>query len=254
MFDVLKGAIEAPFFPSFDELRFFSFQLKRENWKSKAYLAAAHISFPELRKIQADFLHNNEQAYLNTLLSPRAKDNYLLSRYTAKSLLVKLFPQFLPQAWEIRAGVFKQPIVIGPNKEPLGISISHSQNQCMVLVHPLEHPMAIDLEFSEEHQTETINNEFTLHEKLLLASVNLYNPQGAALLWTCKEAISKIFCTGLMTPLNIYEVCELYAKNSFVECTYSNFEQYKSISWYSSQQVVSIALPRNTLLEKAAFA
>jgi 4'-phosphopantetheinyl transferase len=68
-------------------------------------------------------------------------------------------------------------------------------------------------------------------------------------LWTIKEALSKVLCTGLMTPMQIYNLTAFQPIDSGTwEALFQNFGQYKAVTWIGSLHVLSVVLPKRSRL------
>jgi phosphopantetheinyl transferase (holo-ACP synthase) len=65
-------------------------------------------------------------------------------------------------------------------------------------------------------------------------------------LWTAKEALSKVLKTGMMTPFYVYEINKITAKNKYVISDFKNFAQYKGISFNLGSYVCTIVYPKST--------
>lgn len=72
------------------------------------------------------------------------------------------------------------------------------------------------------------------------------------LLWTAKEALSKILRCGLMVPFQLLEVENMEHQAYFTEVFFRNFYQYKAVSFKIQDNIIgSIACPRKTSLEQS---
>ena len=68
-------------------------------------------------------------------------------------------------------------------------------------------------------------------------------------LWTAKEALSKIPCTGLMSPIQIYNLSEFRTISPGTwEGLFHNFGQYKAKTWTGATHALSIVLPKRSNL------
>jgi 4'-phosphopantetheinyl transferase len=72
-------------------------------------------------------------------------------------------------------------------------------------------------------------------------------PGLATALWTSKEALSKILCTGLTSPIQIYSLAEFnLIRLGTWEGLFQNFGQYRAMASIGSSYALSIVLPRNS--------
>jgi phosphopantetheinyl transferase len=232
--------------------------LNRTGGTFAAYIATSCATFPELLSLKDSILHPDEHVYFNTLSAPKRQHSYLHGRYTAKQAAKVFCPE--PARIKITAGIFQQPVLEIPGVSNLQLSLSHTDNWCGVVVFPEAHPMGIDVEMITPEIHETINGIITEEERRLLPGLQeaIARPMlpGAdmALLWTMKEALSKTLRTGLMTPLQVYEVNYIIHIDGVTEAHFTNFAQYKALSWLSGDHAWSIVLPKNSIPEAAMLA
>nr|WP_262919035.1 4'-phosphopantetheinyl transferase superfamily protein [Tunicatimonas sp. TK19036] len=106
--------------------------------------------------------------------------------------------------------------------------------------------MAIDIEKLKMENPQHISSQTTDHERRLLSIAGENEAHFYTRLWTIKEALSKVLTTGLMVPLEIYQVEDITYKNGYTVSTFTNFEQYKAISLIYASWVCTLVLPKNT--------
>jgi phosphopantetheinyl transferase len=76
-----------------------------------------------------------------------------------------------------------------------------------------------------------------------------HKPELATALWTSKEALSKILCTGLTSPIQIYSLVEFnLIRLGTWEGLFQNFGQYKAMTSIYSSYALSIVLPRSSVM------
>ena len=191
-------------------------------------------------------MHPNEQAFLNTLQHSRRQHSYLLGRYCAKKALAIYDNRKHSTEIYITNGVFQQPIVNSSMHDNPQVSISHTTTMGAALVFPEAHPMAIDIETIDQEKRSTILTQLTKHELELIYSVS--NTLPLQLLWTIKEAVSKVLKCGLTIPFELLEVELLVQQGNLFLSYFKNFPQYKVTSFLLSDTICSIVYPRKTLL------
>ena len=218
--------------------------IKRANGSFTACIATSQQTLSSLQLLKAQFLHPDEFTYFNTLTASKRQHSYLHGRYTAKQAIVK-YTGCMPASVRISTGVFQQPILPIANVQ---LSLSHTEQWCIAVVFPEAHPMGVDVELISPHIHETIDQIITAHERTLFPVLDAGN---LSLLWTIKEALSKTIRTGLMTPLQIYEVSEIIYKDGVFEAHFTNFAQYKSLSWIAGDHAWSVVLPKNSVIDIA---
>jgi 4'-phosphopantetheinyl transferase len=193
------------------------------------------------------FLCGSEATYFANLKVERRRRSYLLGRYAAKLAVGELIGQLDLQQIEIRRGVFEQPIVVCPDQESCGVSISHSHNMAIALAFPLGHPMGIDLERLELEHYSTLQSQLSADEMSWVQSAGSEKLELATALWTAKEALAKVLGSGMMSPIHIYSLAEFHLLGvGSWEGTFENFAQYKSLTWVGSASALSIVLPKRS--------
>jgi len=203
-----------------------------------------------LNELAGELLGPTELAYFSTLPLGRRRHGYLLGRYAAKLALRDLLQESDFRIIQIGRGVFDQPLVLFAQKQGWGITISHTDSLAFALAFPTGHPMGIDAERIDSTCLETRFSQLSERETEWIETANLKRKPGlATALWTSKEALSKILCTGLTSPIQIYSLAEfnLIGLGTW-EGLFQNFGQYKAIASICSSYALSIVLPRNSVL------
>jgi phosphopantetheinyl transferase len=198
-------------------------------------------------ELAADFLGPAEQAYFSTLRFVRRQRSYLLGRYAAKLALRDLLHESDLRAIEIARGVFDQPIARCARNQGWGVTISHAEPLAVALAFPAGHPMGIDIERFDSARCETIFSQLSDEEINWVKAFGGNKPEIAIALWTTKEALSKVLCTGLMTPIQVYNLTEFQPIGSGIwRGLFRNFGQYKALTWIGSFHVLSLVLPKRS--------
>lgn len=192
------------------------------------------------------YLHPQELNYFKTLTIEKRKKSYLLGRYSAKQAISIIAGAENPQSFFIKHGFFNQPIVINRNNKNVQISISHCEDIGAAVAFPETLPMGIDIEKVDPNKANIIESQLTEMEKNLIKSFPYSYNAMLTLLWTAKEALSKILKTGMMTPFQIYELTSLTEKNNYIICNFNNFAQYKGVSFNLGCYMCTIVYPRVT--------
>lgn len=224
-----------------------SLQLYRQKGTYTACLHIEHLSLEQLQLLQVQCLHPNELTYFNTLPAARRQHSYLLGRYAGKSAIAGYLQEHDLRRIEIKPGVFEQPIVIHPRSNNIQLSISHSGNWGMALAFPEPHPMGIDVEdLSSDAALNTIV-PLSPQEQKAIATLPYPANERMILVWTIKEALSKVFRTGLTADLSIYELDQVQQDSQgLITTTYKHFMQYRALSWIAQGHAWSLVLPRKT--------
>jgi len=208
----------------------------------KATLCCCFFSCKEDYEEIIQCLHPQERHYYNALTFEKRIKSYLLGRLVAKQAVAALTGEKILKNINIQYGIFKQPIVVS-NKQNIQVSISHCDNFGAAIAFPEAHPMGIDIEKINPHTAEAVKRQITEAEEELLHSSVLSYELGLTLLWTAKEALSKVLKTGLMTPFEVFEISKIEPHDNCIMCYYKNFAQYRVLSFTIDKYMFSIAHP-----------
>jgi phosphopantetheinyl transferase len=203
-----------------------------------------------LNELAGELLGPAEFAYFSTLRFGLRRQSYLLGRYATKLALRDLLQESDFRIIEIARGVFDQPIVLSGRKQGWGVTISHTDSLAVALAFPTGHPMGIDVERIDSTRFETILSQLSEREIQWVEAANTESkPALATALWTSKEALSKILCTGLTSPIKIYSLAKFdLIRLGTWEGLFQNFGQYKAMASIGSAYALSIVLPRKSVV------
>lgn len=219
------------------------------------YRACLSVNCETLENLQSDlgFLHPEEKAYYDNLCVDRRRLSYLLGRRSAKQALAELTGHTDLQSIAIMYGVFQFPVVKGPFMQSVQVSISHSDDVGIALAFPEAHPMAIDIESVRDHKSQVMKGIIGEGENSLIESAGLSYAIGSTLLWTIKEAFSKVIRTGLTVDFKLIEIKSIEVQGKVFISHFARFLQYKAISFQWQNYICSIVLPRHTVLDTAGI-
>ncbi|NSL86220.1 4'-phosphopantetheinyl transferase superfamily protein [Chitinophaga sp. Mgbs1] len=226
--------------------------LKRETKNYDAGYCILHSGMPEILT-EVPLLHPEEKAYFDTLQFDRRKESYLQGRIAAKKAVKALLPHIPLPDILISQGIFQFPVVKIPAAHNIQVSISHCDDIGIGIAFPEEHPLGIDIEQIDDNKTAAIKGQVSDKELLLLPGCGLTLTSGCALLWTVKEALSKIFRTGLMMNFHSLEIQTLTREGALYVSTFSNFAQYRAVTCLTATHACSLVLPRKTTVELNTF-
>jgi phosphopantetheinyl transferase len=196
-----------------------------------------------------DHLHPEERKYYDSLRFEKRMRSYLIGRYAAKRAVAALTGETDLAKILVQAGVFTQPIVTLPDHQNIQVSISHCDHLGTALAFPEAHPLGIDLEKIHLDKNDVLERQMTPGEiELIKAQPDFYEAM-LTLLWTAKEALSKVIKTGLMTPMKIYEINRMEYHDPYFLSYYKNFGQYKAISFKIGNYICAITHPMKTKLD-----
>lgn len=194
------------------------------------------------------YLHNAELDYAQGELSTKRRREFIAGRIVSKLALQQLLPKYGYLQWQISRGVFTQPIVEGPGA--LGICITHTAEIVVAIAYPLAHQIGIDIESIPPEIATSIIFEHCSKSEIEQAILSMESESRAALkLWTCKESLSKILGTGLMTPFHFYELNDFKYSSPVHNSKFVHFPQYQSNSWFGKQHCLSISFPANSAFQ-----
>jgi 4'-phosphopantetheinyl transferase len=222
------------------------FNLIRPDQAFPAALCCCELSMFDRDAANVDFLHPQERRYYETLKFERRIKSYLMGRLAAKKAIAALTGSSDLSRIIIQAGIFTQPIATCEGQPNIQVSISHCTDFGAALAFPEAHPMGIDLEQVNIEQNKVIEREVTESELTLVKRLPIPYEVMLTLLWTGKEALSKVLRTGLMTPFPIFEADKIELRQDYILSHYKNFAQYKAISFILGACVCSIACPMKT--------
>lgn len=217
----------------------------REGVSFPASMGVSSLSLPALQLEQHRFLHPEER----TTLTGVAQHHYYLGRHAAK-LAAFDFTGVAPASIRIRPGVFGQPVLSCPGHSNLQVSITHSDGSAMAVVFPESHPMAVDIEAIDGSR---FLPPVTPAEMRLMASLPYSTDEQQFLLWTAREALSKVLRTGFTTDLELFDVKSVERNGDFLISTFVHFMQYKAVSWVAGNMACSLVLPQRSLVDMAAL-
>ncbi len=223
--------------------------------EKKNYTAGFCMLKKELSELTEYFplLHPDEKTYYESIKVDRRKISYLLGRVAAKEAISILNPNNELQSIFIDYGIFNFPVVKSLSHSNIQVSITHCEHIGIALAFPEEHPLGIDIEKIDETKTDSIKTQISANEIELALNNTITLPAGCTLIWTIKEALSKIFKTGLTMEFKILEVESIKKTGDIYTSTFLNFAQYKAISCISKAYVCSIIVPKKTTIDLEMF-
>lgn len=224
-----------------------SLALHRQELSTVSTLCLCTKPFAELHNLHGQYLHPEEQLYLNSLPSVKRQYSFLLGRYCAKQALAALFPVDNLATIQIKRGIFEQPIVYYPTQPNMQISISHTDTMGAALAFPEIHPMGIDIETISTDHCDIIQAQMCPAEKIL-ATGQTNVMQHLTIMWTAKEALSKVLKCGFTASYEMFEIITQSTTELLTISYFKHFSQYKAISFTIGKSICSIVLPRNTEL------
>lgn len=230
------------------------FALIHDKGEFEGGLCISHDQFDDLHSMRHDFLHPVEKTYYSTLTHQKRQYSYLLGRYCAKQAVAayKNFPVLFPEI-HIQHGLFQQPILSHPTLSNIQVSISHTEMVGAAIAFSEIHPMAIDIEILSPSKVETIKTQMTDAEKRFPPVFSGSETELMTVLWTAKEALSKVLKCGLTIAFELLEISKITQEGNFILSEFENFHQYKALSFSLSHSICTIVYPKQVQLQLDAL-
>lgn len=222
--------------------------LKNDSEYFKAIIC--FVSLPNCinRGLADEFLHFEELNYFDTVKHEKRKRSYLLGRCSAKGAFMTLAGEVDPKKVLIKPGIFGQPVIKYDSKQDVQVSITHCDNLGAAIAFMEDVPMGIDIEKVDQNKTAVLESQMTDEEKEKAKSALYSYSSMLTVMWTIKEALSKILKTGLTTPFTLFEISKIETDSNYVTSYFRHFGQYKAISFDLGNHICSIVYPKNTEL------
>ncbi len=185
------------------------------------------------------------------MIAEKRKLSYLLGRYAAKIAVSKLLDESDLTQIEIRFGTFEQPIVNHMSFNTPEVTISHCDGVAMAIATQAGHVMGIDIGKIEFSKTHVFKSQITENEAQKASQQFEDERIGFHMIWTAKEALSKTIKCGLTVPFDILQIDDIRPTsmtNDIYESSFKNFAQYKCLSWNLENHLLSIVLPKKSMI------
>ena len=219
--------------------------LTRDTGTFQAGFCILQLPFSAL-KLQLSLLHPDESRYYHSLQFDKRRASYLLGRLCAKTAVAQLLPEASLASIAIMSGVFQFPVVKHFIARNIQVSITHCNELGLALAYPEEHPLGIDIEEIDEGHLEALVTQIADAEMTLVKKAGLSSVVGCTMVWTIKEALSKIFRTGLTMDFKLLEIGSLVPGGNLFVSDFKHLIQYKAISCIAGKYVCTVVLPKNT--------
>jgi 4'-phosphopantetheinyl transferase len=234
----------------------FALNLRRDEKPVAACFGFVRESaFAQVEKCAAGILSPAEAAGLERCRTPIRRLSYLAGRFAARQA-VALYLRDQPDCrFDISSGVFNQPVVRCESSNVPGVTISHTRDVAVAIAHDAGHLIGVDVETIGAARALDMRAWLTGTEQRLVAVIPWDRATALTALWTAKEALSKALKCGLTVPMSVLEISALVAESSAtIQTEFTNFCQYKCLTWTLERHVLSIALPRKSDVSLDGFA
>lgn len=220
------------------------FTLKLPDEIFQVFVSFCKLQGPKGSEMIRGHLHDNEQIYFKTLEYERRINSYLIGRYVAKKAISALIGENNLKEIIIQNGVFNQPVIVCRSNRNIQVSITHCDDFGAAIAFADILLIGVDIERADIKKRRTLESQLTEYEKGLASKVPHSYDCFLAMIWTIKESLSKVLKTGLTVPLSILEVKEVEVNNGYFTSMFSNFSQYRSISFIVEDYIISLTYPK----------
>ena len=171
----------------------------------------------------------------------KKKVDFLLGRSMAKCAIDKLSACENFAEIEITNSVFGAPIVIGDNMANLGVSISHSNEYATAVSYHRNFPCAIDTEVIRPKCEKAMRSLLECNEASIIKGYNELNI--LTVMWTAKEAASKVLNIGFTVDTKIFEVDKIQKSSDCLIGSYRYLKGFQFVSQKIGNSILTVASP-----------
>ena len=230
----------------YPKVNFLSF-----SWEGVSYAVCVAVLQEPLDTLleKLDLLHVEERRQFHSFKYDLRRTSYLLGRFAAKKALVNLTKASAENAIWIDYGILRFPIVRCPAIQNTSISISHCDDFGVSIAFPEICPIGIDLERINPDKLKPILSQVGESEKIQLEKEDLNNLTGYTILWTMKEALSKVLKTGISIDFKLLNIVNIINHDGVFESDFSIFRQYKAYAFVKNGYAMAIVLPSKINLD-----
>ncbi|WP_156111672.1 4'-phosphopantetheinyl transferase family protein [Thalassospira australica] len=213
-----------------------------------AILYRHRISEDDVKKLAENYLHVKEQQRRHKFKYLQRRDSFTIGRLAAKIALKKHLDDVPPNDIFIGSGLFNQPIILGASYRlcELGVSISHSDQLGVAIVHHKGHPIGIDVDQLAQTDVVPVLDAMDARLKEQFVKLSLSEYEAASLVWVACESLGKVLITGMMVPLSIYAPSSIVRCGAGFELRYKNFKQYQTRVMPFADAWLAITFPGQT--------
>lgn len=166
----------------------------------------------------------------------RRRNSYLLGKLAAKMAVAEEADDLA--AIQIEHGILRQPVIAGSTRR---ITVTHCDTLGAAAEYDPHLLAGVDMERVDEKAAEAIRRITSKEEEALLPE--LASATALTLLWTAKEAMSKVIQTGFTVPTELFEIKACAYSGSAVISQFKNFPQFQAVSILRKEYVYTLVLP-----------
>ncbi|MNO12296.1 4'-phosphopantetheinyl transferase superfamily protein [compost metagenome] len=191
-----------------------------------------------------DYLSTVEREQYFSFKYPKRRNSYLLSKLSCKMAVASDDDDLT--AIVIHHGVMRQPIVEGSERR---ITITHCDTMGAAIDYDPRLLIGVDIELVDIKAMDALARITSTEEHMLVHELGLQPSTFLTLLWTAKEAMSKVIQTGFTVPTELFEVKECVWKERCIISQFKNFPPFKAISILREKYVFTLVLPAKAMTE-----
>lgn len=227
------------------QIEFHSIRFSRSLVTYRAELALMHSDEKAIGEYHA-YLSPAECLLYDSYLQKRQFE-FLGGRMLGKLAASRLFAIEDLRSIEISKGVFGYPLLHVPGYPNKGISISHKENLFATIVYDEAHPIGLDLEMIDELKLDVLKSQAVVDEESCRSTVTCNDIIFYTILWSAKEALSKVLKCGLTIPLELLITKKIHQKDAHTfEGEFCNFFQYRFFTKVVEKNVITLVFPRKS--------
>lgn len=205
----------------------------------------------EIDSLANSYLHTQERQRRLTFEFPQRRDSFTIGRLAAKLALKCHLGDMSPNDIAIGSGVFHQPIIMGASVRccELGVSISHSDEICVAVIHHKGHPIGVDVEKLAAADVVPVLSDVdaSLRQQFFKLSLNEY--EAASILWVGRESLGKVLTTGMTVPPILYEPTSVLEAGAGFKLSYKTFTQYQTQVMAIDKAWLAMTFPAQTRVD-----
>ncbi|WP_010099271.1 4'-phosphopantetheinyl transferase superfamily protein [Ornithinibacillus scapharcae] len=232
------------------------FSITVDSLRNGAYIPVKFFFYDYENVTEQDYLNakntlgQEEVLEYSSYQVEKRKSEFLFGRYAGKRASADLIGEPDLKKIQITRGVFHQPVLMyEKNKDNIQVSITHTERIAAAISFPERHPFSVDLEYIKESNAEFLSSFIKDAETNLFHDFNESKIQTYTLIWSAKEALSKILKTGLTVSAFIYDLQRVREHDGIYTSEFQHFSQYKVIGFRIGNYICSICLPKNTVIK-----
>lgn len=174
----------------------------------------------------------------------KRKLEYIFSRIAVKKAVTYITNSTAYKSIKVIKGVLWHPVVISNSTSNISVSISHCDNYAVALAFSEVFPCGIDIEIINIKNIKVIQRVITIKEMEIINELDCLESNKYTILWTAKEAMSKVIKTGMTCGFELFEIKNIFVKDDIYYGFYKNFAQYMFISKKIDNCILSIVCPK----------